>query len=137
MASEACNISKASSKAISSFTPSNDTRSQDSNCLKDLETDQKGSWDVAGTSRHIQMVEFNEPAIAFDWKDATSRIHSETKFEYGRSLQPEKTILGLMMILALTAWGANLSVICGSFPHIVVSLTRFYCRLQRWQTVEY
>ena len=62
------------------------------------------------------MVEFNEPAIAFDWKDATSRIHSETKFEYGRSLQPEKTILGLMMILALTAWGANLSVICGVLP---------------------
>ena len=65
-ASEACSISKASSKAISSFTPSNDTRSQDSNCLKDPETDQKGSWDVAGTSSHIQMVEFNEPAIAFD-----------------------------------------------------------------------
>ena len=116
MASEACNISKASSKAISSFTPSDDTRSQDSNCLKDLETDQKGSWDVAGTSRHIQMVEFNEPVIAFDWKDATSRIHSKTKFEYGRSLQPDKTILGLMMILALTAWGANLSVICGVLP---------------------
>ena len=72
-----------------------------------------------GASRHIQMVlEFNEPGVT-DWKVDINGIHSKTKFEYCKSVpQVKKTIFGLMMILVLTAWGANFSAICDVLPTI-------------------
>ena len=116
MASEqACNTSTLQ-EAISSFTPSLISLSQDSNCLNNLETDRLR--DVAGASRPIQMVEFNEPDVT-DWKVDINGIHSKTKFEYCKSVpQFKKTIFGLLMILVLTAWGANLSVTCDVLPTI-------------------
>ena len=64
------------------------------------------------------MVEFNEPDVT-DWKVDINGIHSKTKFEYCKSVpQFKKTIFGLMMILAFTAWGANLSAICDVLPTI-------------------
>ena len=116
MASEqACNTSMLQ-EAISSFTPSLISLSQDSNCLYNLETD--GLRDVAGASRHIQMVEFNEPDVT-DWKVDINGIHSKTKFEYCKSVpQFKKTIFGLMVILVLTARGANLSAFCEVLPTI-------------------
>ena len=116
MASEqACNTSMLQ-EAISSFTPSLISLSQDSNCLYNLETD--GLRDVAGASRHIQMAEFNEPDVT-DWKVDINGIHSKTKFEYCKSVpQFKKTIFGLMVILVLTARGANLSAFCEVLPTI-------------------
>ncbi|EJK64108.1 hypothetical protein THAOC_15189, partial [Thalassiosira oceanica] len=64
------------------------------------------------------MAEFNEPGVT-DWKVVINGIHSKTKFEYYRSVpQFKKTIFGLMVILVLTAWGANLSAICDVLPTI-------------------
>ena len=109
MAIKSWNTIQDRERAVSKLTPSNDTdMSHLPSCLKNLTLDLKGSKNVAGNSRHIQLKENLEKILLTFKKDASNVYLENAKLELKQAEEGlRKTIFDLFMELAM---GANLYI---------------------------
>ena len=123
MAIKSWNTIQDRERAVSKLTPSNDTdTSHFPSCLKNLTLDLKGSKNVAGDSRHIQLKEDLDKVLLTFKKNASKIYLENAKLELKQAEEKlRRTIFDLLMELAM---GANL-YICMNYnvEHKVAAMT--------------